>query len=52
MPGKSTRLQVIPQQSTQKHNKVSVTNTQEEPVDFFNNTIRASTLVFATILET
>ena len=32
MPGKSTHLKVIPQQSTHKHNKLAVTDTKK-PVD-------------------
>ena len=35
-----------------KHNKLAVTDIREKPVDFFNNTARASTLAPAIILRT
>ena len=34
MVGKSTRLQVIPQQKHPKHSKFAVTDIREKPVDF------------------
>ena len=34
MLGKSTHLQVIPQQSIQKHNKLAITGIREKPADF------------------
>ena len=36
----------------QKRNKLAVTNVREKPVNFFNETARASTLTPAIILQT
>ena len=35
MVGKSTHLQVIPQQCAQKHSKFAITDIREKPVNFF-----------------
>ena len=51
MLGKSTHLQVIPQQSTQ-NDQLAVTDLREKPVDFFNDTARAAALAFAISLAT
>ena len=43
MVRKSTHLQVIPQQGTQKHSKFAITDTQEKPADLYYCTTRTST---------
>ena len=52
MPGKSTHLQVIPQQNTQKHSKFAIRDMREKSVDFFLFTTQASILALAIILLT
>ena len=50
MVGKSARLQVILQQSTQKHIKFAITDIRKKPVNFFSCSTRALTLTSAITL--
>ena len=52
MVRKSTHLQVIPQQSTEKGRKFATTDVREKPVDFFCCATWALTLSPAIILST
>ena len=52
MVGNSTRLQVIPQQSTQNTANFPITDIREKPVNFFHCSTRVPTLVSAITLLT
>ena len=43
MPGKCTHFTIYPAAKHPKHNKLAITDIREKPVDFFNDTARAST---------